>query len=70
MAEMVERVAKAMRDSLGVDWPYTGHEFLMDVAHAAITAMRNPTQAMLDAGPVKPYMDADVWASMIDAALE
>ncbi len=43
-------------------------EAVLRLAQAAIKAMREPTAAMLDAGPGEPYMDADVWAKMIDAA--
>ncbi len=39
-------------------------------ARAAIKAMREPTEAMLDKGPGDPYMDRGVWAKMIDAALK
>jgi hypothetical protein len=39
------------------------------MARAAIEAMREPGEAMLDKGPGEPYMDRDVWARMIDASL-
>jgi nucleotide-binding universal stress UspA family protein len=38
MDELTERVAMAMREELGIEWPYTGHEQLLDVARAAIEA--------------------------------
>jgi hypothetical protein len=77
MSEMVDRVAKALWESsddteMGAPWEnLTGHwrKTYEDMARVAIAAMREPTQAMLDAGPVEPYMDAYVWAKMIDAAL-
>lgn len=67
--DMVERGAEAMRAkrcemiALPLDriWP--------DLMRAAIEAMREPTDAMLEAGPVEPYMDREVWRAMIDAAL-
>lgn len=66
MTEMIERVARAMRKGLGVDWPYAGHEFLNDVAKAAIEEMRTPTDAMLEANAGR---DPFSWEIMIDAAL-
>ncbi len=48
--EMVERVARAIRDELGLDWPYTGHAMLLSTARAAIEAMREPNDLMLRAG--------------------
>jgi hypothetical protein len=35
---LIERVARAIRDELGLDWPYTGHAQLLDEARAAIEA--------------------------------
>lgn len=40
-----------------------------EAAIAAIEAMRIPTEAMLEEGPLEPYMDAWTWGKMIDAAL-
>jgi len=64
---MVKLVAAALEDAS--DEFLTPH--IRDVmARAAIAVLRNPTAAMLDAGPPEPYMDKDVWAKMIDAALQ
>jgi hypothetical protein len=45
-------------------------EFYVAKAIAAIEAMREPTEEMLEAGPLEPYMDKDIWGKMIDAALK
>lgn len=73
MSEMLERVAKAIYDAghddhggLRVILP---REIANHLARAAIAAMREPTAAMLDAGPGDPYLDAHVWGKIIDAAL-
>ena len=77
---MVERVARAICETSDpggvVDW----HEWV-DEARAAISAMREPTQAMLDAADLaeKAHLaaggdpetcadHADVWRAMIDEA--
>jgi hypothetical protein len=41
--DLVERVARAIRDELGLDWPYTGHAQLLDEARAAIEATQVAT---------------------------
>lgn len=72
MSEMIERVAKALRDSHG----RTGHSF-EDDARAAMEAMRSPTPQMLDSGAEahagRGYVTATsidyLWEAMIDAAL-
>lgn len=75
MESMIERVAKEMAKeyrrrpvSLAHNPDVAGAMFHM--ARAAIKAMRDPTEAMLDEGPPEPYMDNHVWARMIDAALK
>jgi hypothetical protein len=91
MSEMVDRVAKAIAETIAlanikhnlreINQEDQLEEYLKifpikvtladsDVARAAIEAMREPSDAMLQAGPPEPYMDRDVWAKMIDAALE
>lgn len=72
---MIERVAKALADEyFGVGWyDRQGDEFRRRwafMARAAIEALREPTEAMLDEGPPEPYMEKHVWARMIDAALK
>lgn len=72
---MVERVARALYDA----HPFSGPAYDSDresyketfriQARAAIEAMQTPTRRMLDAGPGEPYMDEEVWAKMIDRAL-
>lgn len=70
---MTERVAKAIGDCLYgyVDPNDTPNIWASSVSAAeeALKAMREPTAAMLAVGPPEPYMDADVWANMVDAAL-
>ena len=76
-SEMIERVARAIKDSHGT----TGHTF-EDDARAAIEAMRTPTGKMLDmgqhfydktdcglmGGSQDPLLEA--WDTMISIALE
>lgn len=83
MSEMIENVAKAIHDEVeGVTGPNddSGGGHYMRAARAAIAAMREPTQAMLDAAIPRyqehnrgddPYASemADYWTTMIDAAL-
>jgi hypothetical protein len=61
--EMIDRVGGAIQDAIRTRGSYE------HLARAAIAAMREPTEAMLAEGPGEPYMDAHVWARMIDAAL-
>lgn len=79
VSDMVERVARAIFDA-------SDHETsdCIDMARAAIAAMREPTAAMAEAGKVpitivatippsdepKPLYGVQVWQAMIDAALE
>jgi hypothetical protein len=74
VSEMVERVARAIYESTqgkwtGVPWAEADRGEHLRQARAAIEAMREPTEGMLDAGPPEPYMDRWVWAKMIFAAL-
>jgi len=76
MSEMVERVARAIANNLGPLGDlryYMSDEEAMSAARAAIEAMREPTDAMWDAGPVindpNDYGPQDVWDAMINAAL-
>ena len=68
-SEMVERVAKVLERM--TDSPPATYE---ELACAAIAAMREPTEAMCDAGandrPGRQQSYADVWRAMIDAALK
>jgi hypothetical protein len=91
MTEMVERVARAIKERLaeiedvyfrddGSDCTIDGHVDIEDLARAAIEAMREPTQEILDApavpnalGDDENYSDIDVreaYQAMIDAALK
>lgn len=81
MTEMVERVAEAIASYVHPERatsPNYWSKWVLEEdkvkwrgeARAAIRAMREPTVDILEAGPVEPYMDRDVWANMIDAALK
>lgn len=82
MSEMIERVAKAIYDShefkKGWEHPDTKrlwHEFMRAEARAAIEAMREPTDEMLEAShygeaPREPNSHYEVWKYMIDTALK
>ena len=74
MSEMVERVARAIISSAS---SYAGYEANSDywdsLARAAIEAMREPTEAMVNAAPDLRGVDfypTDVWRAMIEAALK
>ena len=68
MTDMIERVAKAINDTMLQHGDYKPDE----LARAAIAAMREPTEDMVEAG----YSDAmaedakATFTAMIDAALE
>jgi len=86
MTDMVERVAKAVKDCgvfpLGDMREYLSPEDAITIARAAITAMRACTPAMLDAGsaahPACGYTRGTLlndiieceWVAMVDAALQ
>jgi hypothetical protein len=78
---MIEQVAKAIHEALGptsdvdppLPWDMTAEPWREDarrLARTAIAAMREPSEAVLAAGPGEPYMDTYVWARIIDAALK
>lgn len=78
-SDMVERVAKALaRHEFGdFDETWFGHEAFMgdyrELARAAIAAMREPTEAMLEAAFAKTGYRTTAeehWQLMIDAALQ
>lgn len=84
MAEMVERVARAIVDALSGSPSYIEAEELSSatvdgcfdlcaVARAAIAAMREPTEAMCAAGARKlewaKFEEDDIYIAMIDTAL-
>jgi len=83
MTDMIERVAVAMAENdsgpmdsalFAIHWREFGEGYI-DSARAAIAAMREPTEKMIDAGSKeqrnilsKPI--EGIWTAMIDAALE
>lgn len=81
---LIERVARALRGHMPLPtldqaaWPIQ-----LEAARAAIAAMREPTETMVDAGtdaiagpsndlggPVLAEMATEAWAAMINAALK
>lgn len=86
MTEIIERVAQAIyraqkgRDASEEFWttPATGANFYRDMARAAIAAMREPTEAMIDASPIEGVAwdkysrgyATDCYRAMIDAAIQ
>ena len=83
MTDMIERVAVAMAENdsgpmdsalFAIHWREFGEGYI-DSARAAIAAMREPTEKMIDAGSKeqrnilsKPI--EGIWTAMIDAALD
>ncbi len=64
--EMIEKVAKAIRDSFN-----SNDVDCYPIAKAAIAAMREPTEEMIDAGAYDLNMKLQQqWQAMIDAALK
>jgi hypothetical protein len=68
MSEMVERVARALADCALEPFDAISRQKFMGDARAAIEAMREPTEAMLERGD--HGTSAAGWASMIDEALK
>lgn len=77
MNEMIERVAKAIEDchdeGSWSTWEQIGHQAALECARAAIAAMRESTDAMIEAGDWKIDFDCrdsgKIWNAMVDAAL-
>jgi hypothetical protein len=77
MAEMVDRVARAIAEKHGLVW--TGQAVFDDLARVTIAAMREPTEAMVAAGeassgietfdPIEDFDPREPWRAMIGAAL-
>jgi hypothetical protein len=69
MSNMIERVARAMCAADGGSQEVDVHHYL-DMARAAIEAMREPTEAMCEAADaVECNQPECIWQAMIDAAL-
>lgn len=66
---MVERVARAIQDKLPGWLAEDGTVEDVDLARAAIEAMRRPTETMAIAGKKHTLYPGRTWADMIDAAL-
>ena len=69
---LVERVARALCEDCGLDWETATQEGWERQARAAIAAMREPTEAMLEAGRSTPPRTRclEVYRAMIDEALK
>ena len=65
MSTMVERVAQAIAKEMG----YRDPETVKFAARAAIAAMREPTEEMIDGWIKAPGAITGGWQGMIDAAL-
>lgn len=65
----IEEVARAIGGDVWESCSDRMKEQFRAQARAAIEAMREPTEAMLDRGPGEPYLDAEVWRKIVDAAL-
>jgi surface antigen len=68
MSTMVKRVAQALQQEMATAPLDEAASFAL--AHAAIAAMREPTEEMLDAWIRAPGAIKGDWEAMIDAALE
>ena len=68
MSTMVERVARALQQEMGTA-PFD-ETTAIALAHAAIAAMREPTEEMIDGWIRAPGAIKGGWQGMIDAALE
>lgn len=66
MSEMVERVAKTMRDGMPLEPTW---EDWLEQARDAIKDMRKPNKAMLEALNECGGDTEAIWPAMIDAAL-
>ena len=74
MSSMVERVALAIEKKLSRTDPYDERQHKRfnydECARAAIAAMREPTEAMINAWIRAPGAIKGGWQAMIDAALD
>jgi hypothetical protein len=68
MSTMVKRVAQALQQEMGTA-PFDEPASSFALARAAIAAMREPTQEMLDAWLRAPGAIKEGWQAMIDCAL-
>ncbi len=72
MSEMIDRVACALSDALA-DFPEMGEGRFPRLARTAIQAMREPTEAMMEAPPPIAGENPgvrEIWQDMIDEALK
>jgi hypothetical protein len=73
MSEIIDRVADAIKAAIndGAKSDF-GTATFPELARAAIAAMREPTEAMIQRAREERYLDEphDTWQSMIDAALD
>jgi len=69
MSTVLTRVAQALQQEMGTA-PFDEPASSFALARAAIAAMREPTDEMIDAWIGAPGAIKEGWQAMIDAALE
>lgn len=67
MTDLEKRLITRLKADLGK--PLLSESILRKAVGGILEEMREPSEAMLEAGPPEPYMDLGVWRAMIDAAL-
>jgi hypothetical protein len=72
--DMVEKVARAMAENAGFAWEYCAQSQWKSDARAGIAAMREPTEAMIEASNREwdgrmSHRSSGAWQAMIGAAL-
>jgi len=76
MVEAIERAAGLVARARAVGGPYEmiavedAQKRLKDASRSALAAVREPTQAMIDAGDLADRSSRDIWRAMIDEALK
>lgn len=71
-SEIITRVAKAMAEAAGFSWEHCAQSQWERDARAGISAMREPTEAMVSAADPHGIIVADfksAWQTMIDEVL-
>lgn len=69
MSEMVEKVARAIRDEADKGDALVSLSEAFDLARAAIEALREPTKGMIEKAGLHDLALKELWEDMIDAAL-
>jgi hypothetical protein len=69
MSTMLERVTRVLQQEMATA-PFDEPASSFALARAAVAAMREPTDEMIDAWIGSPGAITECWQAMIDAALE